>query len=544
MTAKELARLGRFEEAVAAVGGPASGLDFDVAFDPTRVLLVDGRETPTGGRAAITKAARAAARVSDEALRLLLQGALAACAGTYERGLGLLARAAVAAPGDPWPLLWSFRCRVKGDFMTGPTRAMLESLELLDRAAALAPDNRHVFTWRSRALKGLNLVAAALEDMDRAVALEPGDDWARLGRANIRAELGKRAEALADCARVRARRPSEPWVWAMQARVKARCGDLGGCLGDLDRALELSPDFGAAIYAWRGEARRQAGKPRGAREDFARALSMDPGCALALQWRGRFAMLAGRPAEALRWLDRCLARAPVNPLARAYRWQLRLEAGRFEEALEDFWRFGSMRPEQFWAPDRGAAGVRRGLDRLVARFPKESWAWAWRGRVLELMERPAAGEAEAAFARALSLSPRHAWARLWSAQALYRRRGAQEALPELSRAAALEFFGAAAGALGRALLDLGRVEEAVRSLDRACALRPDDNELAVWRGEALARAGRADEALRELSAARCAILHSAAPHYWRAQALLSAGRALEAKREAARALELSRGGQG
>jgi len=525
-----------------AQGIPWRGqMHFHIRFDPAQVLLSDGRETPGCDAAGVESArcilARAAANGREAGALTILRAAVEVCAGRHAQALEILAQQEKPGRWAAWVPLWRFRARTRGNFMTGPTAAMLEGIDDLDQAVTADPDNVHALAWRGRALKGLDQLTTALEDFSRAVALASGYHWVRLARANVRAELGDAGGALDDCSYVLERCGQAPWAWAMQARIKARSLGVRACIADLDRALELDSSYGA-LYAWRGEAKRQAGDWTGAERDLRAALRSNPPSPLAFLWLGRLCMKRGREEEARRLLDSAVERMPGYNLARAYRWQLKLAAGRFEEALEDFLRMAPLRPDQVWTPrweDSGA--LRRSLKPLLERHARDAWAHAWAGKLLALMPDTDPWTALSHLDRALQIQARHGWAALWRGEVLYRFQGGSKALPDFERAAEWAPSAQSLGWLGRARLDLGHAERAVALFGQALQMDPDDNRVRAWRGEALARLGRCQQALADLTEIRARVLNAPEPFYWRAQALERSGHAQEALSSVEQALE-------
>ena len=119
-----------------------------------------------------------------------------------------------------------------------------EALLNFDRAIALSPSAAEPHNNRGDTLRELRRFAEALASFDRALAIRP-DDWASLNnRAVALTMMGRADEALACYDRALALNPDLPA--ALQARgnrLWSQKADLAGALADLDRLIQIAPDF-------------------------------------------------------------------------------------------------------------------------------------------------------------------------------------------------------------------------------------------------------------------------------------------------------------
>lgn len=92
--------------------------------------------------------------------------------------------------------------------------------------------------------------------------------------------------------------------------------------------------------------------------------------------------------------------------------------------------------------------------------------------------------------------------------------------------------------MGEMHLRLGRYEEALRYLDRACASADTDSLAFTWRGAAKQRLGRLDEALRDLNEGARRNADDVEAYNWRAENMRLRGRHERALADSAQALRI------
>ena len=307
--------------------------------------------------------------------------------------------------------------------------------------------------------------------------------------------------------------------------------------------LAGSPDHPQALHLL-GLAQVRDGAVSEGEQHLRRSLELEPDNTLFRFNVGSFLRRANRLAEAESEFRAVLARRPT---ARKAREQLAL-------TLDDLGR-----------PLEAESECRRLLEDPGA----DADAWAVLGQILTHLERP--GEAELAYRRALEIAPGHAGALRQRGALLNRLERPEEALQCFERAASAgtPLSADVAAGRGRALMLLGRLEEAEQCLAQAVAERPRHLDaqlhllrLRYLRGdpfftrtlEAAARAmpaelnfesilincwlragrpERAEARIRELIEERGAL---PALRSLRAQALLEAGRYREAESEALEAV--------
>lgn len=190
-----------------------------------------------------------------------------------------------------------------------------------------------------------------------------------------------------------------------------------------------------------------AGQATLAEAAFRAAMTLAPGHPLVLRNFSTFLQQQQRPAEALPLLRQCVATSPQD----APGW---LQLGRLALAANQL--------------DEAAAA----LARATTLAPQQPAAWVWLGNAER--ERGRLQAAEAAFATALAREPGNtpAWVNLGATRRMLGRPA--EALACYQRAQALGHLGPdLAHALSGALLDLGRVDEALAAAEGLVRQHPD-----------------------------------------------------------------------
>lgn len=143
---------------------------------------------------------------------------------------------------------------------------------------------------------------------------------------------------------------------------------------------------------------------------------------------------------------------------------------------------------------RNTAASEKAFEALASRYPETPNVHYAYG-VFLLQERP--DKAIEEFKRELELQPGHPWSFMQIAYEYLKRSDAAAALPwaQQAVAAAPNAF-PAHKALGQALLDTGKVDDAIKSLQIGIKLAPDSPSLHFQLARAYQRAGRAEDAAR------------------------------------------------
>ena len=300
--------------------------------------------------------------------------------------------------------LLSVICFQRGDYA--------QTLDQIERALDINPDNSHAWNQRGLALQRLKRLDEALASYDRALAVWQDHAEALCNRGAVLHELKQFDEALAS----------------------------------YDRALAVRPHY-AEAFCCRGAALLQLKRLEEALASYDRALAIQPAYAAALSDRGGVLVELRRFDEALISYEQALAIQPDRAEALCNRGLVLNELKQPQEALASY--------------DRALA---LGVDSAELHYN--------RGRTLLALKR--FDEALATFERALVLSPDYALAHGGRGVALHQLRRLEEAVLSHERAAALQPDSAITHSnRGLALYYLKRLEEAAASYERALALQPD-----------------------------------------------------------------------
>jgi len=334
---------------------------------------------------------------------------------------------------------WSDRASVREDL--GDVRGGLDDLE---HGLALDPDNAEIWRTRGRIRYAHGDPRGAIADATRVLQRNPRDALAYEDRARARM-LDDPKGAIDDLTHLLELAPERGDSWALRGRIRRDQGDLDGAIQDFTKAVELSPKE-ADGWAGRAEARRAKGDLAGYREDvmklreinsgggssgvdtvrpgaprrhgvgqqlsesdhhvqlgidrfqahdvaaardeFMKALELDPKNVDALVNLGAISYRQGAIAAARDAFDKALVVDPSNANAWAGRAAARLAEGDTDEAIADFTKAVDLDAAQpaYWmnrAEARKRKGDLRGAEddatRALELDPELADAWLSRG---------------------------------------------------------------------------------------------------------------------------------------------------------------------
>lgn len=491
-------------------------------------------------------------------------------------------RAVALAPGDAWWRLW----RALSLFSLDSRQAQ----EDLERAVVLEPSNAVAHGLLGCFWMVSRRHRRALECFDAALRLDPAMGWGFKLRALVRNRLGDRAGCLTDCAqamrldecvgilsiplgmyrqqhdarpilaatdRELRRDPNSYWAYLYRGDAKRapEINQIKSGLADLERAVELRPDFGLAhaylsrarstsgdaagarvsldravalepacgwVWAWRGELRRRQGDLLGAQADLDRSLALFPDYEMAYAWRGGVRRALGRPAQALEDLDLAIRLEPSYAWSYHERMLANRLLGRTAEALKDLDLAVRRDPKYAWEDDRKRhAGALAELDAEVARRPANALAWSWRGELRIRMGDFRSAERD--LTRALRSVPKMAAAFVWRGRVRHELGRPREALKDLDRAVRLDRSASAFAWRARVRHKTGDLRGAWSDIVRASKLELRSAWILCWQGEIACALRRWRDAERIL----CAALELDPRHFeaylWRGAARLRLG---------------------
>src|SRR6478735_7365965 len=164
------------------------------------------------------------------------------------------------------------------------------------KAVELMPTSAVALNGRGKAHASLQRYHAAVRDYSRAVALNTKYDAAYENRGEAYLALGRDDEAAADFTQALASKPDQPDVLLLRARAFAGDKKYNNAVDDLNKAIELKPDL-ADAYIERGEVYTQVRRLPDAIADLTRAIELNPQNAEAYAMRAEARMKAAPPKK-------------------------------------------------------------------------------------------------------------------------------------------------------------------------------------------------------------------------------------------------------
>src|SRR6476659_8599441 len=164
------------------------------------------------------------------------------------------------------------------------------------KAVELMPTSAVALNGRGKAHASLQRYHAAVRDYSRAVALNTKYDAAYENRGEAYLALGRDDEAAAYFTQALASKPDQPDVLLLRARALAGDKKYNPAVDDLNKAIELKPDL-ADAYIERGEVYTQVRRLPEAIADLTRAIELNPQNAEAYAMRAEARMKAAPPKK-------------------------------------------------------------------------------------------------------------------------------------------------------------------------------------------------------------------------------------------------------
>ncbi|MGD0695637.1 MAG: tetratricopeptide repeat protein [Terriglobia bacterium] len=330
---------------------------------------------------------------------------------------------------------------------------------------------------------------------------------------------------------------------AAQAQEALRRGDYSAAIPDLEKLAKLAPDVGE-IRANLATAYYSVGRFDDAAKQAAQALKLKPTLTNAHFFLGLSLAEGDRCKEALPYLDKDYSRAPEPQMKRtigidALRCAMNLnQADKTLDWIRVLGRSFPDDPDLLYLSSHFFSDLStQTSERLLVTAPGSYQAHQFNAEVLELQGktgeaaeeyrqvlslRPtlpgihyrlgglllagepgaqALGSARHEFEEELKIDPRNAAAEYQLAEMARQARQWNDAIEHFQRAATFApQFGEALIGLGKSLVSAGRVQEAVRPLERVAALEPDNPNAHYQLAFAYRRLGREQDAAKELAA--------------------------------------------
>ncbi|MEN9934995.1 MAG: hypothetical protein RLZZ387_1574 [Chloroflexota bacterium] len=343
-----------------------------------------------------------------------------------------------------------------------------EAAAVLGKAVALAPAEPSLYMQLGRLRQATGDAAGARAALQRAVELVPDDAALHYELGRVAEASGEYESALASYRHATRLEPSSGvYLRALGALLRER-GDDDGAVAALRGALELHPDSAEAhaelaTLLWRTGHREQA------MDEYRRALVLAPDNVDIEQTLGLAHHQLGQTREALLHLRRAADRAPTRADLQFDAAIVAEALGRHEEALTRYDRAATLAPNHPEYARAAAALYEQAGD---------------------------ARRARSLLAAALRFAP-YDPATLHQVGQLHSRAGQWvRAVAALARATKAAPSPQHEGALGVALLEAGRVDEATEVFWRSLQAQPDDALLQHHYSRALAARGDLERAYR------------------------------------------------
>jgi tetratricopeptide (TPR) repeat protein len=273
----------------------------------------------------------------------------------------------------------------------------------LDKAAALKPDSDLVYGNRCSLKFQLGDYKGAIADCNRAIQLNPYDRYYYSSRGSAYYQLDRYQEAIADhniSIKIDAR---NSFAYLNRGVARVGAGDLNGAIDDYTIALQLEtqPQFLAALYSARGQARYRTKNRQAAISDFTASLRFAPTNSETYFFRANTYYENGNRPAAIADLDRAIKFDAKSAEAYLLRGVIRTEGNEARQALKDFDTVLKLNPKlaSIVLANRGIAkvklGDRRGaladFDRTISLDKEVPKAYYQRGLLkAQLRDKPGA----------------------------------------------------------------------------------------------------------------------------------------------------------
>ncbi len=251
------------------------------------------------------------------------------------------------------------------------------AIQWLVQASQLAPQRADVQRLLAVTANDLNAYEDAAAAWDRYAKLSPNDDEARRERGFAMIHLGKFEAGVADLQWYVARHPDDA-MGHYELGLAESASDRTQGIAELDKALQLNPDFMAAR---RPSARAQLprrGKPEAALPDL-EAVAAQTTDSAVLDRLGQTYLALDRTADAIRILRKA-ADLPGEPIVLFHLANALAEAGETAESATLMARYKQLRPAQgpvdlvrflSMTPEEQHADYRARVEKAIADNPRD-----------------------------------------------------------------------------------------------------------------------------------------------------------------------------
>ncbi len=424
---------------------------------------------------------------------LYAMGVMASYAGDFTRARDVLEAALRQQPGNV-DALYAL-ARAHEALQQWPA-----AVELLVRAEKLDPRRADVEKLLAVTAAELGAFDDAAKAWERFRKLLPDDAIGQREQANNLAQMGQTEPGIAGLRDFLARHPDDA-IGHYELGLALRTQDLDQARQQFDRAIELDPKYLPARTA-RGSLYYQEGKPEAALPDLEAAASLQPDDAGVEDRLGQAYQALNRPQDAVRVLRKAVELNPDDSKILLHYARALADAGKVEESKAVMDVFRGLKPQK-------TADMRPGFVDYMRLSDAERRA-DYRARVEKTMrERPGDAAARVAWLQ-LAIADRNQDRVAEAARGLVALKPDVAVLAEAGRALlegnysrlACELLRPAAAAVPSAEIELDLATATLRDGDAAAALQaleriPDaarGGDYFLVRAEALGAAGRAAEA--------------------------------------------------
>jgi tetratricopeptide (TPR) repeat protein len=345
-------------------------------------------------------------------------------------------------------------CRQKGEIE--------EAISLLRRALAIDPKSAQGHNGLGIALSELRRPVEAAEHYAKAVALDPRLAEAHNNLGNALRSLGREEEAIASFEKALAVNPNFAEAHNNLGNALAGLRLHAEAIAHYQRAAAIKPELAEAYFNC-GIALAALQQPEQAIAQYEKTIALTPDHADACTGIGQALARLGRYAEAIAKFEQALALKPNSAEAHNSLGNVQATLSRYAKAADHYRRAIEIRPSYGEAHNN--------LGNVLVQLSRHEDAVAHYRKALELS--PIEYETLNSLGGALMKlnRPEEALVSFQNANAAIEHRA--DAVPHYRSAPALKADLAAASCnLGRALLQLDRVDEAIACFDRALARDP------------------------------------------------------------------------
>lgn len=278
-----------------------------------------------------------------------------------------------------------------------------EALEAFERAIQES-QGKFALAWRGRgqALINLQRYPEALASIEKAIALNPNDFLVRVYQGILLQAQERYQEAIVAYDEAIKINP-HPWAYNNRSSVRAKLGDNEGALADVNKAIEIDPDY-TESYLQRSYIQYEWGNRKDALADVNKAIEIAPYYADAYFSRGIHLYYFGNRSEGIADLGKAIQLNPNNAFF-YYKWGgLYSNEGDNQEAIIYYDKAIQLNPnfaEAYY--NRGLAyGKLRDRQAALADFQKAATLYQQQGntffsqqslaRITELQKTPSATE--------------------------------------------------------------------------------------------------------------------------------------------------------